>query len=112
MVLRVKHTDTDIEREKVFFSFDVVLNESKNGFLEKKINDADTKCVQLECLNEEPHSESNYEEENHEFPQEEDSNTVLRHSSRASRKPDYFGVRCKVADISGDPTSLKDILAR
>ena len=90
----------------------MVFNESKNGFMETKSSDADTKCVQLECLNEESHSESNYEEENQESPQEEDSNTVLRHSPGVSRKPDYFGVRCTVADTSGDPTSLKDTLAR
>ena len=45
-------------------------------------------------------------------PQEEDSNTVLSRSSRVSRKPDYFRVRYTVADTSGDPTSLKDTLAR
>ena len=66
-----------IEWEKVFFSRDVVFNKSKNGFMETKSSDADTKCVQLECLNEESHSESNFEEENQESPQEEDSNTVL-----------------------------------
>ena len=98
--------------KKVFFSRDVVFNESKNGFMETKSSDADTKCVQLECLNEESHSDSNFEEENQESPHEEDFNTVLQYSSRVSRKFDYFGVRCTVADISGDPTSLKVTLAR
>ena len=52
------HRLYDIEREEVFFSIDVVFNESKNGFMETKGSDTDTKCVQLECLNEESHSES------------------------------------------------------
>lgn len=40
----------DVEREKVFFSRDVIFNETTNG-IEKEpgSNDLQTKCVQLDC---------------------------------------------------------------
>ena len=101
----------DIERE-VFFSRSVVFNETKNGIEKEPVsNDSDTRCVQLECSLEQNHSESSHEEEEQESPQEEDSDTGLRRSSRERRKPDYYGVRVTVADTSGDPTSLKEVLA-
>ena len=50
----------------------MVFNESKNEFMGTKSDDADTKFAQLECLNEETHSESCHEEEKQEFPQKDD----------------------------------------
>ena len=42
---------------------------------------------------------------------EVDSTADLRRSTRVHKQTDFYGVRATVADISGDPTSLKEAMA-
>ena len=101
----------DIAREKVFFSRDVIFNETKNGIEKEPVsNDPNTSSVKLEWSSVE-HDESFLEEEEQESLQESDSDTCLRRSSRERRKPDYYEPRITVADTGGDPISLKEALA-
>ena len=100
----------DIERQRVFFSRDVVFNESKRGFEKESVSkDSDTEYVQLECSNED-HGESSHKEDEQESPQQETPDVILRRSTRERRMPDYYGNRVTVADTSGDPKSWKEAM--
>ena len=49
----------DVEREKVFFSRDVVFNETMNGIdKEPEIKSSDSKHVELECIEEDTSAET------------------------------------------------------
>ena len=97
----------DIEQQRVFFSQDVVFNESKKGF-EKESVSKDS-AVQLECSNED-HSESSHKEDEQESPQQEIPDVILRRSTRERGMPDYSGNRVTVTDTSGDPKSWKEAM--
>ena len=72
----------DTERQRVFFSHDVVFNESKEGSEKEPVSkDSDTEYVQLECSNED--NNGNSHEEDQQEPQQQGSPIVtLRRSSR------------------------------
>ena len=97
----------DLQRKRVFFSRDVVFNETINGIEKESSSDNSvTKCVQLDCSGEDDHTETSHEEDKQETPC-----IPLRRSTRQRRPPDYFAPRVTVADASGDPSSLKEALA-
>ncbi len=83
----------DIERDKIIFSRDVVINKTIE-------NEQDTRTVELDCSSEGDH-EVDHTESSSEPP-------TIRRSSRERIEPDYYG-RATIADISEDPTTLEEL---
>ena len=95
----------DEEREKVFFSREVVFNETMNGIdKEPEIKSSDSEHVELECVEEDTSAETVVNESLQPIIQ-------LRRSTREQRQPDFYGERATDAKFSEDPTTLQDALA-
>ena len=96
----------DIERARVFYSRDVVFDETRNG-IEKELEskESDKPCVQFE------HSIDDSSPEDEEQTPSQDSEQTLRRSSRQRREPEYYSHGVSIADISDDPTTLKEALS-
>uniref|UniRef100_A0A1X7VI94 Integrase catalytic domain-containing protein n=1 Tax=Amphimedon queenslandica TaxID=400682 RepID=A0A1X7VI94_AMPQE len=89
---RRKVTDCTIDERKVFFSRDVIFDESKTDAVEKEVEQEKTI--------------DNAEDNERESP-------VLRQSTRERRPPDYYGeyVNVTMEDLPPEPTTVEEALA-
>lgn len=111
----------DVERERVFFSRNVVFDETRNG-IEKEPQSIPS--IKVDVLSDSSAENSHDEEPSHAQPEEipqpegeppeaqEPPERTVRSSSRQRRKPDYYGYGVSVADTSDEPATLKEAMTR
>ena len=98
----------DPRRERVFYSRDVVFDESSRGIeKEQSVPERSSeRCVELDFHDDEKHVADK------EHTTEERAEPVVRRSNRKKKAPDYYGDWASVTNAElTEPTTVKDALS-